>query len=197
MVIDILEATHDGCDLYQSEAEIDRHGRTGIGQWLHFLQGAVNSEDRPYPLADALLAALDRQVRAGDYAYELNDFVGRFVAPAPATAPPAAGLTLLARVEKPMDPEWEAARALLERQEWRFAKTMPENPHEYTLRKTWPDEEQFLWACLFIRQHGYAEWWPDPVTGRAYVVIDLGHYHYWTMGSPLKSTILINRKLLP
>jgi hypothetical protein len=79
MVIDILEATHDGCDLYQSPLEIEQNGRNGVGHWMHFLQCAVNSEDRPYPMADALLAALDRQVRAGDYAYELNDFVVRFV----------------------------------------------------------------------------------------------------------------------
>jgi hypothetical protein len=87
----------------------------------------------------------------------------------------------------------EAMRVLLEGQQWRFAKTMPQNPHEYTLRNTWSVDAQFQQAVRFIRQHGYVE----RFKGRPYVVLDLGGWHYWTMGAPLADTRLINRKPWP
>jgi len=34
--------------------------------------------------------------------------------------------------------------ALLERHSYRFAKTMPGTPHSYTLKTTWPFEDQFV-----------------------------------------------------
>jgi len=40
-------------------------------------------------------------------------------------------------------------------QKWIFAKTMPENPHEYTLRKLWRSDADFVHAVRFIRAHGY------------------------------------------
>ncbi len=40
-------------------------------------------------------------------------------------------------------------------QEWVFAKTMPANPHWYTLRKTWADDGDFVRAVEAIRAHGY------------------------------------------
>jgi len=80
LVIDILEATHDGKDLYQTEQEIERHGKNGDGQWLYFLQCAVNaSADRAYPNADRMLAVLHRQVQADDFHYGFDDFACRFV----------------------------------------------------------------------------------------------------------------------
>jgi hypothetical protein len=80
LVIDILEATHDGKDLYQTPEEIERHGPNGDGEWLYMLQCAANAADgRDYPTADRVLVALGRQVQAGDYHYEINDFVAHFV----------------------------------------------------------------------------------------------------------------------
>jgi hypothetical protein len=67
---------------------------------------------------------------------------------------------------------------------------MPENPHWYTLRKTWTDDAAFIEVVEFIRQYGYRE----KFKGNRYTVMDIGGYHYWTMGWPIKSTILINRK---
>ena len=32
---------------------------------------------------------------------------------------------------------------ILEENKWVFAKTMPETPHFYTLRRTWRDEKEF------------------------------------------------------
>jgi hypothetical protein len=49
----------------------------------------------------------------------------------------------------------ERLAALLESAEWRFARTMPQNPHWYTLRKTWALDEDFVWAVEQIRLRGY------------------------------------------
>ncbi len=97
-----------------------------------------------------------------------------------------------------MKPACELRRVerLLTSHEWVFAKTMPDNPHEYTLRKRWENDEDFVYAVLAIRRFGRVEWWPDMERGRAYVALDLGGYHYWTMGAPVAQTILINRKPL-
>jgi len=70
-----------------------------------------------------------------------------------------------------------------------FAKTMPHNPHWYTLRKDW-DSSEFDRAVEFIRKNGIAELF----AGRVYTVLYHGKYKYWTMGAPIRKTILINRK---
>jgi hypothetical protein len=107
---------------------------------------------------------------------------------------------------EPMDPDAAALlAALLEAQEWRFAKTMAHNPHDYTLRKTWADDQAFQAAVRFIRAHGVTERYPCPKRGRKYTVLFLGGWKYWTMGFPLdpdprthhsRNTILINRKMV-
>ncbi len=79
--------------------------------------------------------------------------------------------------------------------DYRFAKTMPENPHWYTLRKTWDQDAAFCEAVQFIRDHGYIERYK----GRPYTMFNLNGYKYWTMGAPINNkngepcTILINR----
>jgi hypothetical protein len=80
----------------------------------------------------------------------------------------------------------------VEQSRWIFAKTMPHNPHEYTLRRH-TTAEQFDAAVRFVRENGVMEeYW-----GRPYKTLYFGDHKYWTMGEPLESTILINRKLLP
>lgn len=71
---------------------------------------------------------------------------------------------------------------------WLFAKTMPENPHEYTLRKHAP-EAQFIAAVEAIRREGECRIFG----GRPYIKWDVNGWTYWTMGAPLSQTILINR----
>ena len=66
-----------------------------------------------------------------------------------------------------------------------------------SLRKNWERDEEFVRAAMFIRTKGAVEWWPDAYSGRPYVALNLGGHHYWTMGDPMSSTILINRKKLP
>ena len=78
-----------------------------------------------------------------------------------------------------------------------FAKTMPENPHWYTLRKTWTGangDSAFCEAVQFIRDNGYIEMYK----GRPYTMYNLNGFKYWTMGAPINlngkpHTILINR----
>lgn len=79
-------------------------------------------------------------------------------------------------------------RALLDA-EYRFAKTMPEHPHWYTLRKTWDDHDLFEGVVQFIYDNGYREKF-----GRAYYKrLDVNGMKYWCMNAPPPKTILINR----
>jgi hypothetical protein len=68
---------------------------------------------------------------------------------------------------------------------------MPDNPHEYALRKKWVgDPASFNEAVTFIREHGYR----NKFKKSWYTQYDLDGFTYWTMGAPLDVTILINRK---
>ncbi len=80
-------------------------------------------------------------------------------------------------------------KEVLESAEYRFAKTMPRNPHWYTLRRTWKDNKLFDEVVKYIRENAYVEYF----RGRPYQVFFLGEYKYWTMGAPIKETTLINR----
>ena len=82
-----------------------------------------------------------------------------------------------------------------------FARTMPQMPHEYTLREKAPDEKLFERVVLYIRQAGYKANFGS-VT---YTYLDVDGWKYWTMGAPLGPTgrfdpqihtILINRAKL-
>ena len=105
--------------------------------------------------------------------------------------------------------ELEALQQELEAHEWRFAKTMPDNPHEYTLKKSWDDPREFEWTCLMIRARGKKR----KFNGSTYIELDLPparsaapgvpRYTYWSMGWPCRpkpgypphnATELINRK---
>jgi hypothetical protein len=92
----------------------------------------------------------------------------------------------------PDDPGPTVARIaeLVAAHPWVFAKSMPDNPHEYSVRKAWAVEADFVWVVEAIRRLGYRlkhnrSW---------YVVLAVGPHIYWTMGSPIRSTFLINRR---
>ena len=91
---------------------------------------------------------------------------------------------------------YEEVAALLEAHPFRFAKTMPQWPHWYTLRTEWEEVgtgDKFELVVQFIRDRGYVERFPDPVRGKVFIRLDVGEHKYWTMGSPLHITKLINR----
>lgn len=73
--------------------------------------------------------------------------------------------------------------------EWRFAKTMPTNPHWYSLAKTWELRAEFDEAVRLIRQFGYTIRFGKSF----YTLFNVGEYFYWTMGAPIHETTLINR----
>jgi len=88
---------------------------------------------------------------------------------------------------------WSPAEfeAFLARTRWVIARTMPDNPHEYVLRASCSADD-FDEAVRFIRGHGHME----EYEGKPYKVAHVGGWEVWTMGAPLQSTILINRKPL-
>jgi hypothetical protein len=82
--------------------------------------------------------------------------------------------------------------AVLQSQKWIPAKTQPHNPHEYCLRENWSAEASFDDVVVYIRQNGFEQRFDDyPYT---YFYID--GYQYWTMGSPVCDTILLNKARL-
>ena len=66
---------------------------------------------------------------------------------------------------------------------------MPQTPHEYTLRRDAEDETQFERVVIYIRQAGYQQ----KCGKTTYTYLDIDGWQYWTMGSALDQTILINR----
>lgn len=78
--------------------------------------------------------------------------------------------------------------AFVTEQRWVFAKTMPQWPHEYIVRKR-VDEKLFEQLAKHILTHG--------CKGRFYqkaiTYYDEAGMVYWTMGAPLDETTIINR----
>ena len=95
---------------------------------------------------------------------------------------------------------------LFNRARWKFAHTMAENPHSYTLRRQWAfdhgdGDHAFQWTVQTIRIIGDREKFPP--TGpyaRWYTVLHLRGAKFWPMNFPINypngrwCTILINRK---
>lgn len=78
---------------------------------------------------------------------------------------------------------------------WQFAHSMPYVPHCYT-KRIWSaengEEKLFEDAVMFIRENGVKEGYGK----REFVYYYLDDKKYWTMGSPLDETILINRAFI-
>ena len=73
-------------------------------------------------------------------------------------------------------------------QEWTYAKTMPKWPHYYVVRER-VDEVLFVELVNHIRNLGYeGKFYAKDIT-----YFDEGGMTYWTMGAPVKETIIINR----
>ena len=79
-------------------------------------------------------------------------------------------------------------REFVDTEEWTFAKTMPEWPHEYLVRHR-VEAQLFEELVHHIRQHGQE--------GRFYhrilVYFEEDGLLYWTMGEPIEETMIINR----
>jgi hypothetical protein len=62
-------------------------------------------------------------------------------------------------------------------------------PHQYTLRKQWANDEDFIWCVEYIRRVGYEQHF----IGRVWVYYDIGPMQYWDCGGPVERVGLINR----
>ncbi len=72
--------------------------------------------------------------------------------------------------------------------DWTFAKTMAATPHAYTLKRKM-NPRLFENVVVFMRENSVEEKFYNTTFKYFYS----GDYKYWTMGAPLKDTILINR----
>lgn len=73
---------------------------------------------------------------------------------------------------------------------WTYAKTMPEWPHEYIVRDR-VDETLFLDLVRHIRANGYE----SNFYNLTLTYYDHAGMVYWTMGSPIDETTIVNRCL--
>ena len=71
---------------------------------------------------------------------------------------------------------------------WQFAKTMPQVPHEYTMR-AWNDSGEFEAFLHYILHYGELR----KVKNWKRVYLDVGDYYYWWMGAPISEATVINR----
>ena len=110
---------------------------------------------------------------------------------AAAASPPGAGRCREAHlVTMPLD--FEVIVGALVAQRYVFAKTMPQWPHWYCLRREWVGVVDFEPVVQFMRDYGYDEDFLGKKTRR----FNVGEFKYWTMGEPLSATVLINRALI-
>ena len=79
-------------------------------------------------------------------------------------------------------------REFIRSSNWTFAKTMPKWPHEYIVRGH-VDERLFVELVCYIRQHGYE----GTFYQKSITYFDDGGMVYWTMGSPISETTIVNR----
>jgi hypothetical protein len=92
----------------------------------------------------------------------------------------------------------ERVNQLLDSATWKFAKSMPKFPHDYTLRSTWGVDSEFVDVVKWIRENGTTERWYK----KTFIYYYYNGYKYWTMGNPVcyidkQKTILINRAKTP
>lgn len=89
-----------------------------------------------------------------------------------------------------MQEELQRLAGLIDDWIWTFAKTMPKNPHYWTLLKH-ADPDDFKFAVEYINKHGE----PYKFGSRIYTVLHLDGWRYWTMDEDLSKVTLINRAM--
>jgi hypothetical protein len=74
------------------------------------------------------------------------------------------------------------ARAYIKSVEWRFAKTMPQWPHFYTVLEWNPNlAAEFFYFAYLIHKHGYV----DPWGKRNWVYFQVDEFKYWVIDNIL------------
>jgi hypothetical protein len=93
----------------------------------------------------------------------------------------------------------DAARVYIAKVRWQFARTMPQWPHEYTVREWYRAlEPDFFAFAALIRCAGVTKPWPPNASKPRYrhIYLEMDGWEYWTMGSPIPETTVINRALI-
>jgi hypothetical protein len=83
---------------------------------------------------------------------------------------------------------------IISRLQWRLAKTMPEIPHEYTVRGKPPETEE-LYVALFQTIQASDVLQPYKGRRKPYLLPGDGH-KYWAMTTHLPSSHVLNRMLI-
>jgi hypothetical protein len=90
----------------------------------------------------------------------------------------------------PNPPESYDPRPYIEANTWVFARTMPENPHEYVMLRASTDWREHLRFLRWLRVYGEVERWLD---GRRYRYRIVDGWRYWAMWSP--NDTILNREV--
>ncbi len=79
------------------------------------------------------------------------------------------------------------ARASIANVRWQFAKTMPQWPHEYTVREWRHDLEREFFEFVALIRDGVVRPWPRDAASPRYhhTYLELHGGEYWTMGAPV------------
>ncbi len=81
---------------------------------------------------------------------------------------------------------------IISRRKWIFAKTMPQNPHFYTVKnlKDKNDCKDYEYLYKYIFNNHYIERY----NGWDYKYCVIGNYIYWIMTDFIEESIIINRR---
>ena len=79
---------------------------------------------------------------------------------------------------------------LIDAASFQFAKTMPDEPHWYTVKEKWPEGKQFEEVVRLVQAHGYRRRYKKR---QYYTSLTVNGHYYWTMGAPVEETIILNR----
>ena len=88
----------------------------------------------------------------------------------------------------------EKVHNLLDNAYFKFAKSMPKIPHEYSHRNDWKNDYDFCEVVQFIRDNGIQEkFW-----SKTFIYYYFNGFKYWTMGNSLSytdksKTFILNR----
>ena len=87
-----------------------------------------------------------------------------------------------------MQPFSERLSEFIHMATWTYARTMPEWPHVYIVKKN-VDAGLFVEVVRHIREHGYqGSFYQEQIT-----YYDQDGLVYWTMGATIEETTIINR----
>lgn len=85
----------------------------------------------------------------------------------------------------------DQAREIVNRFHWKFAKSMPTIPHEYTVKSKTnrQDAEDYEKLFRYIYENHYIRYF----YGKPYKYVDIDGYSYWIMTDDIRESIIINR----